>query len=190
MASSQPLRSALSITKKYTLPSSGIWERIRRFFVLDPNRSNGVPLNARFRNPPPGSNPAHYDEPVTVPAGDIAENPYWRRDTRRAYPRISFVSQKDVVARLTAQSEEGEAAAAKGLASGQETRQEGEKQQQVQVVKKEAAEERGLSEVFQRDVRSVGNVLGPDGMPPFPVGSRVGAEKRYGFALDKAYPEG
>ena len=56
--------------QKQTLQSHGIWERIRRTFAIDPDRSNGVPLNPHFRNPPPGSNdPQGYTDPVTTPAG-------------------------------------------------------------------------------------------------------------------------
>lgn len=74
--------------------------------ALDPNRSNGVPLNPTFRLPAPGSNdPLGYEDPVTLPAGDIAGNPYWKRDSRRAYPRLSVVNQADVVSLLTVGSQ-------------------------------------------------------------------------------------
>ena len=36
-----------------------------------------------------------------MPAGDIAENPYWKRDVRRSYPKLSVVKQPDVVGLLT-----------------------------------------------------------------------------------------
>ena len=65
--------------------------------ALDPQRSNGVPLNPHYRLPAPGANdPALYDDPVTAPAGDIADNPYWKRDVRRSYPALSVVGQADV----------------------------------------------------------------------------------------------
>ncbi|KAK3365676.1 hypothetical protein B0T24DRAFT_395274 [Lasiosphaeria ovina] len=92
----------MSITKKHTLQSEGVWERVRRAFALDPNRSSGVPLNPHNRNPSPGSNdPLEYTDPVTLPAGDIADNPYWKRDARRNYPRPSIVGQAQQVALLT-----------------------------------------------------------------------------------------
>ncbi|TVY86406.1 NADH-ubiquinone oxidoreductase 21.3 kDa subunit, partial [Lachnellula willkommii] len=90
------------IPQKYTIQSTGIWERIRRLLAVDPTRSNGVPLNPQFRNPPPGSNePLSFIDPVTIPAGDIAENAYWKRDSRRSYPQLSFVNQADAVALLS-----------------------------------------------------------------------------------------
>ena len=88
--------------QKYTLQPTGIWAKIADWFQIDSGRSSGVPLNPLYRNPAPGGNdPKAYDDPVTVPAGDIAENPYWKRDIRRSYPRGSIVSQADVVALLT-----------------------------------------------------------------------------------------
>ena len=60
-----------------------------------------MPLNPQFRNPPPGAqDPNAYDDPVTLPAADLADNPYWRRDVRRRYPRLSTVTQADVVGLL------------------------------------------------------------------------------------------
>jgi hypothetical protein len=41
----------------------------------------------------PASRPEEYIEPYTSPAADIAENPYWKRDTRRDYPRTLVYSQ-------------------------------------------------------------------------------------------------
>jgi hypothetical protein len=72
-----------AVSKKYTIQSTGIWERIRRALAVDPNRSNGVPLNPQYRNPPPGvpssEQYGEYEDPVTVPAGDLAENYYFNR---------------------------------------------------------------------------------------------------------------
>ncbi|KAL2261464.1 hypothetical protein VTK26DRAFT_4093 [Humicola hyalothermophila] len=101
-AAAKAAENAISITKKYTVQSTGIWERLRQALSIDPNRSNGVPLNPYNRNPSPGENPPlGYDDPVTVPAGDIADNPYWKRDHRRNYPRHSVVGQAQQVALLT-----------------------------------------------------------------------------------------
>ena len=70
--------------------------------AVDPERSNGVPLNPHFRNPPPGAlDPQTYTDPVTLPAGDIADNPYWKRDVRRNHPQLSVLAQQDVAALLT-----------------------------------------------------------------------------------------
>ncbi|RMZ92449.1 hypothetical protein DV736_g311, partial [Chaetothyriales sp. CBS 134916] len=99
------VKTAFSLSKKYTQGSTGIWETIRRALAIDPDRSNGVPVKG-FRNPPPGAvDPNAYDDPVTVPAADIADNPYWKRDVRRSYPRLSSVTQGD--AQLVAAKEEG-----------------------------------------------------------------------------------
>ncbi|KAG8428254.1 hypothetical protein J3459_005935 [Metarhizium acridum] len=92
----------VSIAKKQTVQSTGVWESIRKALSIDANRSNGVPLNPYYRNPTPGSNdPMAYDDPVTVPAGDIADNPYWKRDHRRHYPKLSVMKQADVASLLT-----------------------------------------------------------------------------------------
>ncbi|EME38535.1 hypothetical protein DOTSEDRAFT_57592 [Dothistroma septosporum NZE10] len=149
--------------QKYTLDPSGFWARIHAFFALDPKRSSGVPMNAQFRNPPPGGNdPLLYDDPVTVPAADIAENPYWKRDIRRSYPKLSVVSQSDVVGLLTV----GSAAAPKDdvLKLGEA----GSKQ--LVEVREEGS--RGLSTYFQsqkdKGLSAWKAVAGPDGLPPTP----------------------
>jgi hypothetical protein len=127
---------------------------------VDPTRSSGVPLNPQFRNPPPGAlDPRTYDDPVTVPAADLAGNPYWKRDVRRAYPRTSAVAQADAVALLAL----GSAAAPREgvLATGAE----GAKQL-ARV--KESARESGLAGYFRAEQGSVAAVLGDGGLPPFP----------------------
>jgi hypothetical protein len=150
----------LTASKKYTVHSRGIWERFRRIFALDPNRSSGVPLNMQFRNPPPGGLPPYtYDDPVTVPAGDIADNPYWKRDNRRSYPQTSVVNQSQAVGLLTFGSEKKPVEGALGIG------QEGE----TQLVKVEKeGEETGLAGLFQSQ-SEVAKVLGPDGLPPRPT---------------------
>ena len=117
-------------------------------------------MNATFRNPPPGGNdPLLYDDPVTAPAGDIAGNPYWKRDTRRAYPKQSVISQPDVVALLSV----GSAANPK-----EEVLQIGEAgTKQLAEVKEEG--QRGLSAFFQKDSKALKGVLDEDGLPPFPA---------------------
>lgn len=120
-------------------------------------------MNAQFRNPPPGGNdPLLYDDPVTVPAADIAENPYWKRDIRRSYPKLSVVNQSDVVGLLTV----GSAAQPKDdvLKLGEA----GSKQ--LVEVKEEGS--RGLSTYFQsqkdKGLSAWKAVAGPDGLPPTP----------------------
>ena len=144
------------------MQSYGIWERIRRAFAVDPTRSNGVPLNPQFRNPTPGGNhPENYTDPVTVPAGDIAENPYWKRDVRRSYPKLSVISQGDVVGLLQLGSRANPRADVPLIG------EEGSKQ--LVAVKEEG--EKGLAAYFSKDGKAVGTaVLGADGLPPTPSG--------------------
>ena len=152
--------------QKYTVGSTGIWETIRRAFAVDPDRSTGIPLK-HFRNPPPGSNePENYDDPTTVPAADIADNPYWRRDVRRAYPKLSAVTQGDVVGLLTM----GNAASpSEKLLRGEE----GSKQ--LVAVKEEG--EKGLATYFESEKGAA--VLGEGGLPPLPVAFGRATNARY-----------
>lgn len=160
----------------------GIYAFISRLLSLDPSRSSGVPLNPQFRNPPPGTNdPAAYDDPVTVPAGDIAENPYWKRDVRRRYPQLSTVTQADAVALL----EVGSATAPKQDLIGEA----GTKQ--LVAAQEEGA--KGLSVAFESNSALAKDILGPGGLPPLPSGlhmSGVEGKKRYTIDKDHGYPEG
>jgi len=63
--------------------------------VVDPAISSGLPLPAVNRQPPPGSRPEKYTTPATQ-ASDPAQNPYWKRDVRRAYPQLSVVTQSEL----------------------------------------------------------------------------------------------
>ena len=172
----------ISALQKYTLQSTGIWETIRRTLSIDPNRSTGVPMNSQFRNPPPGAlDPRHYDDPVTIPAGDIADNPYWRRDVRRSYPRLSTVSQADVVGLLTV----GSAAQPK-----EDVLQIGDAGSKQLVSIQSEGEEKGLAAVFEKKDMAVG-VLGEGGMPPLPVnlGQNAARAKTYNLNDEEGYPE-
>ena len=165
--------------KKYTVQSTGVWETIRRVFAVDPTRSNGVPLNPQFRNPPPGSNdPFSFVEPVTIPAGDIADNPYWKRDARRAYPQLSVVSQGDVVELLTVGSQSApkkELIGEAGTKALVEAKREGET---------------GLAAYFKGGKGRALESLGKAGLPPLPSGAslKAGADK-YNLTAENAYPE-
>jgi hypothetical protein len=139
--------------QKYTVGSVGIWEKIRRALAVDPNRSTGVPLNPTYRNPSPGSVPAvAYTDPVTAPAGDIAENPYWKRDVRRNYARVAVFKQSDVAGLLTLGS-----AAAPRIGKGEEG------QKQLVAVK---SEEGTLAKVLEQV--NAKEILDKDGLPPRP----------------------
>lgn len=172
--------------KKYTVQSTGIWDRIRRALAVDPDRSTGIPLNPLYRNPPPGSNPPEaYDDPITLPAGDIAENPYYKRDIRRSYPRLSVVKQSDVVGLLTM----GSRAKPK-----EDILQIGDAGPKQLVQLKQDGEEKGLAALFEREKKTTATIFGPNGLPPFPTGmSRVSPEggRKYVMGTDgeEGYPE-
>ncbi|KAK4982798.1 hypothetical protein LTR66_009092 [Elasticomyces elasticus] len=166
--------------KKYTVQPTGIWARISNFLAVDPKRSTGIPLNPQYRNPPPGSlDPKLYDDPVTVPAGDLAENPYWKRDVRRQYPRSSIVKQPDIVGLLSV----GSAAVPK-----EDVLQIGDAGvKQLVAIKEEG--QKGLSAFFEKDSKAVASVLGPDGMPPLPTNQNYGlkGKKRYEMLQEQSY---
>ncbi|KAI8963754.1 21 kDa subunit of NADH dehydrogenase [Daldinia sp. FL1419] len=173
----------VSISQKQTLQSTGIWERIRRAFAVDPNRSNGIPLNPHYRNPTPGGqDPLLYDDPVTIPAGDIADNPYWKRDSRRAYPRLSFVTQGDAVALLTV-----------GSATAPKQELIGEAGQKQLVAAKEEGKTGGLAAYFEKSKDAARQTLFVNGLPPLPSGERKqsdGTWKVHEYALsEQSYPE-
>lgn len=167
-------------TQKYTVQPTGIWARINRWLAVDPNRSTGVPLNAQFRNPPPGAlDPASYDDPVTLPAADIAENPYWKRDVRRRYPQLSTVTQSDVVGLLTVGSQAEPKRELIGDAG----------QKQLIAVKEEG--EKGLAAFFEKEKGVGGSVLGPGGLPPFPTPLNTARDgtRNYRLLQDQSYGE-
>ncbi|KAL8662500.1 MAG: hypothetical protein Q9202_004645 [Teloschistes flavicans] len=172
--------------KKYTVRSTGIWDRIRRALAIDPNRSSGVPLNPQYRNPPPGANPPQaYDDPVTVPAGDIAENAYFRRDIRRSYPRPSVVKQADVVGLLSVGSK---------AKPKEDVLQIGDAGAEQLVQVQRAGEDKGLSAFFEKEKTSVASILGPTGLPPFPTGASLASPeggRKYIMDVDRenGYPE-
>ncbi|KAM9911377.1 hypothetical protein OXX59_002288 [Metschnikowia pulcherrima] len=92
------------VWKKYTTRPTGIWEKIRQWLVLVPNRSSGNPVVEHFRAVPPGARieeAKNYKDPVTIPAGDIRGNPYYKRDYRRNYPQIRAFDQTKVSGLLT-----------------------------------------------------------------------------------------
>ncbi|KAI0551919.1 NADH-ubiquinone oxidoreductase 21.3 kDa subunit [Xylaria curta] len=175
----------IPLSQKQTLESTGIWDRVRRVFAVDPNRSSGVPLNPFFRNPPPGAlDPLSYDDPVTLPAGDIADNPYWKRDARRSYPRLSFVNQSDAVALLSV----GSAAAPKQELIGDA----GAKQL---VAATEEGQAGGLAAYFEKNTTAAATEdFLVNGLPPLPSGERKKADGKweaykYGLAEENSYTE-
>ncbi|KAF8274429.1 hypothetical protein EI94DRAFT_1768678 [Lactarius quietus] len=79
----------------YHLSPKGFWKKFRDAVAVDPAISSGLPLPNLNRQPPPGSRPEKYSTPATK-ASDPAENPYWKRDVRRAYPQLSVVTQSEL----------------------------------------------------------------------------------------------
>lgn len=166
------------------MQSKGIWELFRRAFAIDPNRSNGVPLNPYYRNPAPGSNdPMAFDDPVTVPAGDIADNPYWKRDNRRHYPKLSVLKQAELASLLRL----GSAASPKVDLIGEA----GEKQ--LVAVQQEGSET-GLAKCIETaPPADVAKGVFVDGLPPLPSGQSLASGSwdvhKYELTEEKTYPE-
>lgn len=174
--------SAVSLQKQ-TVQSTGIWELFRKVFSIDPNRSNGVPLNPYFRNPAPGSNdPLTFEDPVTIPAGDIADNPYWKRDHRRHYPALSVVNQADLVGLLSV-----------GSAAQPKVELIGEAGEKALVAAKQEGET-GLAKAFEKAPKAVANDLFVNGLPPLPSGNaptQAGEWDVHNYGLtERSYPTG
>lgn len=165
------------MSQKYTVQSQGIWEKIRRALAVAPERSNGVPLNPQFRFPTPGAlDPRSYDDTVTLPAGDIADNAYWKRDNRRNYPRTSVIGQPELVQLLTVGN-------AKDGAKQELIGEAGSKA--IVAAKQEG--EKGVATYFKET--GVAGVLGKDGLPPFPsAGGRGDEAIRYEMPEDQGFP--
>ncbi|TFK89127.1 21 kDa subunit of NADH dehydrogenase [Polyporus arcularius HHB13444] len=79
----------------YHLSPRGFWKKFREVVSVRPDISSGLPIAGVHRYPPPGSRPEKYSTPATK-ASDPAQNPYWKRDMRRAYPKLSVVTQSEL----------------------------------------------------------------------------------------------
>ncbi|KAK7057199.1 NUZM, NADH-ubiquinone oxidoreductase 21.3 kDa subunit [Favolaschia claudopus] len=79
----------------YHLSPRGFWKKFREVAAVNSEISTGLPLPAVNRFPPPASRPEKYSTPATK-ASDPAQNPYWKRDVRRAYPQLSIVTQSEL----------------------------------------------------------------------------------------------
>ncbi|OJA20489.1 hypothetical protein AZE42_01987 [Rhizopogon vesiculosus] len=79
----------------YHVHPKGFWKKFRDALVVNPEISSGIPLAGVNRWPQPGSRPEKYSSPATK-ASDPAQNPYWKRDVRRAYPQLSVITQPDL----------------------------------------------------------------------------------------------
>ncbi|KAJ5397358.1 hypothetical protein N7509_005471 [Penicillium cosmopolitanum] len=148
------------IAQKYTLESKGIWDWVRRTLAVDPNRSS-----------------------VTLPAGDIADNPYWKRDARRNYPTLSTITQADAVSLLTVGSQ---------AAPKDDVLQLGEAGAKQIVSVKAEGEERGLAGYFEKNKTGVASVLGANGLPPSPTNLNTVAKESqstYQLGTENGYPD-
>ncbi|PSS37811.1 hypothetical protein PHLCEN_2v279 [Hermanssonia centrifuga] len=112
----------------YHLSPRGFWKKFRDAVVVNPEISSGLPIQGIQRYPPPGSRPEKYSTPATKGmrrvermyhtiidqrvASDPAQNPYWKRDVRRAYPQLSVVTQTELSGLLIEHHEARQAVAA------------------------------------------------------------------------------
>ncbi|KAH9485372.1 NADH-ubiquinone oxidoreductase 21.3 kDa subunit [Psilocybe cubensis] len=90
MASKKAAESTL-----YHLSPKGFWKKFREVVAVNPEISSGLPSASLHRYPPPASRPEQYSTPAGK-ASDPAQNPYWKRDVRRAYPQLSVITQSDL----------------------------------------------------------------------------------------------
>jgi hypothetical protein len=144
-----------------------------------------VPLNPYNRNPAPGNNPPlEYDDPVTFPAGDIADNPYWKRDHRRNYPRLSVVGQAQQVALLTV-----------GSAAAPRVELIGEEGSKALVAAEESGKTGGVAAYLEESgVEAAKRVLElTGGLPPLPSGQSLASGEwdvhKYGIRDEQSYSE-
>ncbi len=102
---------------------------------------------------------------------------------RRSYPRLSVVNQADVVGLLTVGSKSS---------PKEDVLQIGDAGTKQLVQVKEDGEQRGLAALFEKDQKTVTNVLGPSGLPPLPTSlSPVQGGKQYVMDQDReeGFPE-
>ncbi|EIW72591.1 hypothetical protein TREMEDRAFT_41844 [Tremella mesenterica DSM 1558] len=83
----------------YHVQPTGFWKKFRDAVVVNPEISSGLPIPELNRYPQPGSRPERYATPATK-ASDPAFNPYYKRDSRRAYPQTSVITQNHIATLL------------------------------------------------------------------------------------------
>lgn len=88
----------------YHLSEKGFWKNLREALSVNPSISSRLPIPTLNRYPQPASRPEKYSYPASK-ASDPAENPYWKRDVRRAYPQLSVVSQAELSVLLISHSD-------------------------------------------------------------------------------------
>lgn len=95
-----------------------------------------------------------YTDPVTAPAGDIADNAYWKRDVRRNYSRTAVFKQSDISGLLTLGS-----VVSPKIGKGEE----GAKQ-----LVAARSQEGTLAQVLEQQADARKEVLQANGLPPLP----------------------
>ncbi|KAL1922925.1 uncharacterized protein VTP21DRAFT_9301 [Calcarisporiella thermophila] len=78
----------------------GFWRLVKKLFTVNPEVSDGVYVR-EFRRPAPGS-PINKYEMLKTKNSDVADNYYFKRDMRRAFPREAIYSQQEVAGLLLA----------------------------------------------------------------------------------------
>ncbi|GJE94496.1 hypothetical protein PsYK624_106660 [Phanerochaete sordida] len=107
----------------YHLSPRGFWKKFRDAVVVNPEISSGLPIQGVHRYPPPASRPEKYATPATK-ASDPAQNPYWKRDVRRAYPQLSVVTQSELSTLLIEHHDAKQQVVAAPAAEGQEEKKD------------------------------------------------------------------
>ncbi|EIM20333.1 21 kDa subunit of NADH dehydrogenase [Wallemia mellicola] len=95
MRSTLRLAEKVADHAKYHQEPKGIWMKAKQWLAVNPEISSGLINHHQFRKIPPGSRPEKYVQPISK-SSDIAENPYFKRDVRRAFPKTSHVSQNEL----------------------------------------------------------------------------------------------
>lgn len=136
-----------------------------------------------YRVPAPGSRSEaqSYEEPMTLPASDIAGNPYYKRDHRRNYPQISCFNQSTIAGLLSYGS-----AASPRIADGEKGKA---------ALATVSTGQLSLTQVLGSATKDVvsGSALEKTGLPPLPPSLkskcyRVVPVKESGMYDDQIYP--
>ncbi|GAA6044297.1 hypothetical protein JCM8097_006753 [Rhodosporidiobolus ruineniae] len=88
--------------KYHTNDETPLMKKIREALVVNPESSSGSPLPRANRQPEPASRPEKFSVPSSK-ASDVAENPYYKRDFRRMFPKTEVVTQDELAKLLIAQ---------------------------------------------------------------------------------------
>ncbi|KAF9158882.1 hypothetical protein BGX20_003194, partial [Mortierella sp. AD010] len=83
------------------MTKSAFWNSVRKALTINPKVSTGMPDPKEFRFIAPGGQPKAF-VPSDPLADDIAQNPYYGRDFRRNYPRLSVYTQEEVAGLIAA----------------------------------------------------------------------------------------